>query len=128
MKKFLISISILIFSFVFVGCVFSTDADVASYNLSQDAENFKVFRRAVFYNGITGEYILVIEGYLSIEDQGNQLEVTIKKGNGEYLKHFLGLSDNVTYIVEQLEGKYVSDSNYKVVFKPSTIIPVVEIR
>jgi len=104
------------------------DAQVASYNLSKDADNFKVYRRAIFYNGITGEYMLSIEGYLSIEDQGNQLEVTVKSDDGTYLKHFLGLSNNVTYFVEQLNPILVSDKRYKTIFKPSVIIPYVEIR
>lgn len=34
---------------------------------------------------------------------GAQLEVTCKTGDGEYKKHYLGISDNVTYFVEQLD-------------------------
>ncbi len=44
-----------------------SDASVASYNLSQDADNFRIIRRVVFYNGITGEWILSVEGRCSIE-------------------------------------------------------------
>jgi len=106
------------------GC--DTDAAVASRNLSQAADQFEIYRRAVFYNGITDAYILVVEGYLSIEDQGNQLEVTVKTEDGEFLKHFLGLSDNVTYFVEQIDSALVSDGRYRVIFKPSTILPNIE--
>ena len=42
------------------GC--SSDADVVSENLSKAADNFEVQRRVVFYNGISGEYILVVGG------------------------------------------------------------------
>ena len=38
------------------GC--DNDASVASRNLSQAADNFEINRRIVFYNGITGEYML----------------------------------------------------------------------
>ena len=110
--------------FVFAAC---TDAEVASANLSRAADQFEVFRRAVFYNGITGEYILTIEGYLSIFDEGNQLEVTVKNDDDTFMKHFLGLSDNVTYFVEQIEGRPVSDRQYRVVFKPTVIVPDVEV-
>lgn len=106
----------------------SSDAYVASQNLSKAADQFEIFRRAVFYNGITNEYILVVEGYLSIEDQGNQLEVTVKNDDGTFLKHFLGLSDNVTYFVEQIESRYVSDGRYRVIFKPSTIVPIIDME
>jgi hypothetical protein len=64
------------------------DADVASENLSKAADNFEIVRRIVFYNGITGVYMLVIEGRCSIKDEGNQLEVTCKIGKDAYKKHF----------------------------------------
>lgn len=106
----------------------SSDSDVASRNLSKDADNFKIARRVVFVNGITDSYLLSIEGLCSITDQGNQLEVTCKTGPDEFKKHFLGLSDNVSYFVEQLDGANVSTSRYKVIFKPTTIVPDVESR
>lgn len=103
------------------GC--SSDADVASKNLSKAAEQFEIDRRVVFFNGITDTYLLSIEGRCSIEDQGNQLEVTCKLGPEEYKKHFLGLSDNVSYFVEQLGSADVSTARYRVIFKPETIVP-----
>lgn len=122
MKKFLTLF--LVAAFVVVGC--ETDADVASRNLSFAAEQFEIERRVVFLNGITDGYMLSIEGRCSIEDQGNQLEVTCKDGPNSFKKHFLGLSDNVTYFVEQLEPSDVSTYRYRVVFKPSVILPDVE--
>lgn len=105
-----------------------TDADIASRNLSLDAEMFKINRRIVFYNGITSEYILSLEGRCSIEDRNKQLEVTCKTGNKAFKKHFLGLSDNVTYFAEQLAGTDVSVYHYKVIFKPQSIIPDVDLE
>lgn len=104
------------------------DSETVSHNLSQDADNFKVHRRVVFFNGITDKYLLSIEGYCSITDEGNQLEVTCKVGESTYKKHFLGLSDNVSYFVEQLEPIESDPHHYKVVFKPETIVPDVEPR
>ena len=106
----------------------SDDADVASKNLSKAADNFEIERRIVFFNGITDTYLLSIEGLCSIADDGNQLEVTCKTGKDEFKKHSLGLSDNVSYFVEQVEGADVSTSHYRVVFKPSTIVPDVDAR
>jgi hypothetical protein len=102
----------------------SSDADTASSNLSNAADNFEINRRVVFYNGITGEYLLVIEGYCSLgnDDKTGELSVTCKVGNG-YKKNFLGLSDNVTYFVEQLDPVAVGTDHYVVNFKPETIIP-----
>lgn len=125
MKRIVIGMLIAIMVvLVFVGC--DSDAAVASRNLSQAADQFEIYRRAVFYNGITNEYILMVEGYLSINDQGNQLEVTVKNDDGTFLKHFLGLSDNVTYFVEQIDSARVSDGRYRVIFKPSVIVPNID--
>ena len=123
MKKFLIAASAT--ALVLTGC--SSDSDVASENLSKDADNFKIARRVVFVNGITDKYLLSIEGYCSIKDEANQLEVTCKSQGG-FKKHFLGLSDNVTYFIEQMAPAAVSTNHYKVIFKPSTIVPDVEAR
>ncbi|WP_410873218.1 hypothetical protein [Nocardia sp. A7] len=106
------------------GC--SSDADVVSENLSKESDQFKINRRVVFFNGITDKYLLSIEGLCSIKDENNQLEVTCKTGDDEYKKHFLGLSDNVSYFVEQLESAEVSRYHYKVIFKPETIIPDID--
>ena len=106
----------------------ANDSETVSHNLSQDADNFKVHRRVVFFNGITDKYLLSIEGYCSITDEGNQLEVTCKVGESTYKKHFLGLSDNVSYFVEQLEPIESDPYHYKVVFKPETSVPDVEPR
>ena len=107
------------------GC--SSDADVASENLSKDAEQFKIQRRVVFFNGITDTYLLSIEGRCSIEDDGGQSEVTCKLGDNQFKKHFLGLSDNVSYFVEQMDAADVSTDHYKVIFKPQSIVPDVDV-
>ena len=104
------------------------DARVASRNVSKAADNFEVQRRVVFMNGITDNYLLEILGRCSIEDEVNQLEVICKIGPGTYKKHFLGLSDNVTYFVEQLEAVAVSAYHYRVTFKPQVIIPDFDFR
>lgn len=108
------------------GC--SSDADVASSNLSKSAEQFEINRRIVFFNGITDKYLLTIEGRCSIEvdDADGQLEVTCKVGENNYKKHFLGLSDNVSYFVEQTTPATVGVYQYRVIFRPTQIIPDVD--
>jgi hypothetical protein len=108
----------------------ANDATVVSYNISQDAQNFKIVRRIVFYNGITNDYILSVEGLCSIDDEaGNKkIGVTCKVAEGNYKKHYLHISDNVTYFSEQMEAGNASTSRYKVTFKPSVIIPDIVVR
>ena len=108
------------------GC--SQESEVAAYNVSQAAHNFEVNRRCVFYNGITGDYILTIEGLLSIVEEGKKLSVIVKTGANEYKKHYLGLSDNVTYFCEQIENVKADPFHYRVVFRPQTIIPDIQIK
>lgn len=106
------------------------DADIASQNISRAADNFEISRRIVFYNGINGEYILTIEGLCSLGnfDKAREISVTCKTGPSAYKKHFLGLSDNVTFFAEQLEAANVSAYHYRVIFKPQSIIPDVDVR
>jgi len=104
------------------------DAKIASENVSKAADNFEVQRNIVFVNGITDKYLLQIEGRCSIDDDSNQLEVICKTGPQTYKKHFLGLSDNVTYFVEQTESVKASAYHYRVTWKPQSVIPDVDFR
>jgi hypothetical protein len=107
----------------------TSDAAVARRNLETAEQNFQVYRRVVFYNGITDSYILTIEGYVAVTvDADGDLVVTVKTEDGKYLKHYLGLSDNVTYFSEALMANSVSSRSYKVIFKPSILIPTIEIK
>lgn len=110
-----------------LGC---SDARVASSNLSRAADNFEINRRVVFYNGITGEYMLSIEGLCSLgsAEETKAVTVTCKTGPNEYKKHFLGLSHNVTYFAEQVDSAKASQYQYRVVFKPLAIVPDIELR
>jgi hypothetical protein len=109
------------------GC--SRDAQVASRNLSEAADNFQINRRIVFINGITDKYLLSIEGRCSLDlDRPQVVAVTCKTSDTDYKKHYLGLSNNVTYMAEQLEPAAVSVYRYKVVFKPEAIIPDIRLK
>lgn len=110
------------------GC--NSDATVASHNLSKAADMFELERRIVFYDAIQGSYLLSIEGRCSIrkDNTDNQLEVTCKTGESEFKKHFLGISDNVTYFAEQLGSSKVDVYHYRVIFKPQSLIPNVDLE
>lgn len=123
MKKVLALIAIV----MLIGCLGCTDAEIASDNLSKAADMFELNRRIVFYNGITGEYMLVIEGRCSIEHLTNRLAVICKTGDNEYKKHYLGLSDNISYFSEQLDSSKINVYHYRVIFKPKAIIPNIDL-
>ena len=123
MNKFLISISL---ATILAGC--TVEADIASKNLKTAADQFEVTRRIVFVNN--GEYLLSITGLCSLgnNDPDDRLSVTCKTGPASYKKHFLGLSQNVTYFVEQIESSPVNPYQYRVIFKPLSIVPDIEVR
>lgn len=105
-------------------------ADRVSKNLSVAADNFEINRRIVFYNGITDTYMLTVEGRCSLgnTDPDGQLTVTCKLGPDQYKKHFLGLSDNVTYFVEQTDAADADEYRYRVVFRPESVLPDPEVN
>jgi hypothetical protein len=126
MKKIILPVLAFAGTLALFGC--SDDAQVASQNLRKAADNFEIPRRIVFYNGVTNDYILVIEGLCSQEQSDKKLAVICKVGPDTFKKHFLGLSDNVTYFSEQMDPVKASASHYRVTFKPSTIIPSIDLR
>ena len=127
MFKKLFTVAVLSFGLLITGC--SREAQVASSNLSHAADNFQLDRRIVFYNGITGDYILTVERKCSFDAVSERkVDVTCKVGDKEFKKHSLGISDNVTYFSEQLTSKGVSVYQYKVDFRPTNIIPDVDLK
>jgi hypothetical protein len=130
--KFIVGlVALLTLPMLLTGC-FESDADVAARNLSKAAEQFEIPRHIVGINGITDKYLFEVVGYCSVETVdsglGGALEVTCRvidektKKEG-FKKTFLGLSDNVSFVVEQLEPVQVSTARYRVIFKPETLIP-----
>ena len=124
--KFKTIIAATILSSLLMGCV--QESERAAYNVSQAAHNFEVNRRVVFYNGITGDYILTIEGLLSVTPKDKRLSVIVKTGPNEYKKHYLGVSDNVTWFCEQIESVKANPYHYRVIFRPTTIIPDIQVK
>lgn len=109
--------------FTFCGC---TEAEKVSYNLSQEADNFNDVRQITVINCIQGDVLFQMTGRMSIQPDPseNQLEVIVEYKEGLYKKHFIGLSDNVTYVVEDLEVDNVDQYSYTLNFNPKMWVPV----
>ena len=129
-KKIIPALALVCLALGLTAC--NDDADVVNHNITKAADNFEVQRRIVVFNGITDKYLLVVEGACSINDEGNQLEILckVKDGNGadSYKKSFAGLSDNVSYFIEQGAPIKASAYHYRVTFKPQEILPDVDFR
>lgn len=110
-----------------VGAIYGcTEADRVSYNLSQEADAFNDVRQITVINCIQGDVLFQMTGRMSIQPDPteNQLEVIVEYKEGLYKKHFIGLSDNVTYTVEDLEVDNVDQYSYTLNFNPKMWIPV----
>jgi hypothetical protein len=105
-------------------------ADVAARNISAAADNFEIPRRITVFNGITGDVAMVIEGYCSLgnNDTALRMSVTCKTGRNSFIRNFVGLSDNVFFVAEQLEGVSVSTFHYRTVFRPQSLIPDIDFQ
>jgi hypothetical protein len=113
-----------ILSLILTGC--DSQADRVSYNLSQEADNFNVVRQLTVINCIQGDVLFQMTGRISItaDTEDNQLEVIVEKEDGTYQKHFIGSSDNVTYVVEDLGANNVDNYKYTLNFNPKMWLPV----
>jgi maltose-binding protein MalE len=127
MKKKLVIALVSVMAIILVAC---TEADTVSHNLSKSADSFEVQRRVVFFNGITDKYLLTIEGLCSLgnNDSEKRLSVTCKVGTNSYKKHYLGLSDNVSFFVEQTNAIHADPFHYRVMFRPESIIPDIDLQ
>jgi len=127
MKRIIVGISFgLAALLALTGC--TSAADQANENLSKAADNFEVPRRIVGINGITDKVLFSVEGFCSMNNDGQKLDVICKVSNdGSVERTTLGLSDNVTYVSTQMGGKQVSLFRPRIIFRPETIVPNFEL-
>lgn len=123
-KRFYLIVAGMIMLFIFTGC--ATEAQRVSYNLSQEADNFNDVRQITVINCLQGDVLFQMTGKMSItaDVSDNQLEIVVEDENGKYKKHFIGLSDNVTYVVEDITTADVSSHQYTLNFNPKMWIPI----
>ena len=111
---------------VITGC---SEADIASRNVSKDADNFKVARKITVLNGITGQKVMEIQGRCNVgnDDPEGEVSFTCKTDEG-IKKNIVGLGDNGIWAVEQLDYRDVSTHQYKFVVIPAAVVPDIEVR
>lgn len=123
-KKLLVVLAfVMLTALLLTGC--ETEADRVSYNLSQEADNFNDIRQLTVINCLQGDVLFQMTGKMSItaDTADNQLEIIVEDEYGDYKKHFIGLSDNVTYVVEDITSGDVSKYKYTLNFNPNMWIP-----
>lgn len=120
MKRILIAVILCVIVFVLSSC---TQAQNVTHNLKREADDFNVRRRITVLNTRTDQPMMQITGLLSINvDSDGDLNITIEKAPGEYVLNYAHLSQDTTYIVEQIETKEVNKYKYQIKFYPSQIV------
>lgn len=94
------------------GC---TESEKVSNNISKEADNFNVCRKIVMINLRTDTVLYEFEGFCSIktDNEDNQLEITSEVGDGVYKKDFIRLSNETTYVVQDISGAEVDKYHYE---------------
>lgn len=110
-----------------VGITACSEASRVEYNLTNEADNFNVVRQLTVINCLQGDVLFQMTGKMSItaDVEDNQLEIIVENEDGNYAKHFVGLSDNVTYTIEDLNlgSNDVEKYKYTLNFNPEMWIP-----
>lgn len=130
MKKVLVLVSViavLIGLVLLAGC--GREAEQVSYNLSLEADNFNVARQLTIINTRAQDgnsaILFQMTGNFSItKATDGDLEVTGENPDGTYYKHFVNLSRDISYIVEDLGVTKVNKYKFQINFNPKMIVPV----
>ena len=56
--------------------------------------------------------------------QINQLEIVVENDEGDYQKKIIGLSNNISYVVEDVTSKDVDKYKYTINYNPKMWVPV----
>ena len=106
----------------FCGC---RQADIVRSNLSREADAFNSYRCITVINCLQGDVLFQMKGKCSIvaDTVDEQLEIIVEEDRGVYKKHIIGLSDNVTYVIEDITGNDADNYNYELNFNPKMWLP-----
>ena len=121
MKKRIILVTMLVLAVLALSSC--RQADNVSHNLKKEADNFNVRRRITVLNTRTDTPMMQITGLISIDvDNDGDLNIIIEKAPNEYMLNYAHLSDDTTYIVEQIETKEVNKYKYEIQLYPTNLV------
>lgn len=115
MKKILITLMALCVLFCASSC---SEAQRVNHNISKQAQYFECERRVTVYNARTDKCIMMIEGWINIENdpEHNELIVTAKVGKDTYKVNYVYLTDYTLYVVDDISGTHTDPYHYKIYF------------
>lgn len=120
MKRVLIAVLLCMMAITLSSC---RQADMVRHNLKREADDFNVRRRITVLNTRTDTPMMQITGLISIDtDSDGDLNITIEKAPNEFVLNYAHLSQDTTYMVEQIETKEVSKYQYEIKFYPTQLV------
>ena len=122
LRKVVVLSLIVMTMFLLSGCL--RQSDKVSRNLSLEADNFNITRKLSVINQRTDTLLFQMIGNFSIDiDSDGDLNIVGENNDGTYYKHFVCLSNEITYIVEDLGRSSVNKYRYEINFNPNMIMP-----
>ena len=119
-KKIILIVLLVVTVLVLSSC---RQADTVRHNLKREADDFNIRRRITVLNTRTDTPMMQITGLLSIDvDKDGDLNITIEKEPNQFVLNYAHLSQDTTYIVEQIETKEVNKYQYEIKFYPTQLI------
>lgn len=118
MKKKLLAVVIAaaVLGSTLTGC---RESQRVSYNLGKSADAFNITRQITVFNTRTDTVLFQMTGKMSLSDNtSNELEVIVEDSEGSYKKHFIYLSQDSTYIVEDVTGTFSDPYHYELNILP----------
>lgn len=127
-KRVVAIIVAVVFLFSFAGSTEGcTEADRVNHNLNIQADNFNITREITVFNTRTDTVLFQMIGVMSLSNNmSHELVVTVQTGENEFKKHYIYLSDDVTYVMEDVSGSYTSKYFYQLNVNPMLMLPFVQ--
>lgn len=123
-KLLLVCFTVLVAIICLVAC---TELNRVQYNLEQDADNFNITRQITVFNTRTDTVLFQMTGLIALSNNtANELVVTCETAYNVYKQHYIYLSEDTTYVVEDVTGTYEDKFHYELNFLPQ-MFPVFKI-
>jgi len=111
--------AVLVTAFLMAGIAGCTEVDKVRHNLSDEADNFNIQRRLSVINNRTDTVVFEMEGTFALDtSERGELEVTCEVAKGVYKRHFIHVSDETIYVMEDISGANSDPYHYELNFLP----------
>lgn len=110
-KVYLLAALLIFMCVILTAC---TEAEQATRLVQSQADSFNVTRRLVVVNTRTDTVLYEVIGVFSLSNsQHGELQITSQIGENKYKLDYIYLSENITYIVQDVSDQYTDPYHYE---------------